>query len=62
MEAHMRAINIALAVIGILMGVAGSSDKTVAVTEAPNAAVYGVIHVAVPAGMKAFPAELVPLP
>jgi len=60
MEIHMRTINIALA--GVLMGVAGSSNRTVAVTELPTAAAYGVIHVAVPAGMKAFPTELVPLP
>ena len=62
MKTHMRTINIALAVIGVLMGVAGSSNRTVAVTELPTAAAYDVIHVAVPAGMKAFPAELVPLP
>jgi hypothetical protein len=62
-EAHMRAIDIALIVIAVLMGVALWTNRTIAVSEAPKAAVYGHIpHVAVPASMKAFPAELIPLP
>jgi hypothetical protein len=47
----------------VLMAVTAFSDRTVAVTqtrtEAHNAAVY---YVAVPAGIKAFPVDLVPLP
>jgi hypothetical protein len=56
---------IALPVMGVLMGVTASSDRTVAVTqtrtEAHDAVIYG-IHIALPDSMKAFPAELVPLP
>ena len=45
----MRAIDIALIVIAVLMGVAVWTNRTVAVSEAPKAAVYGHIpHVAVP--------------
>jgi|SoiMetStandDraft_2_1073263.scaffolds.fasta_scaffold53535_2 hypothetical protein len=59
----MWAIIIALPVLGVLMAVTAFSDRTVAVTqtrtEAHNAAVY---YVAVPAGIKAFPVDLVPLP
>jgi hypothetical protein len=59
----MRTIYIALVVAGVFIGVvAGSSSRTIAVTEAPSAAVYGTVQVAVPDNMKAFPAELVPLP
>jgi hypothetical protein len=59
----MWAIIIALPVLGVLMAVTAFSDRTVAVTqtrtESHNAAVY---YVAVPAGIKAFPVDLVPLP
>ena len=61
----MRAFNIGLVVIGVLFGVAGASHKMViagtANFEAHDAVIYG-LHIALPDSMKAFPAELVPLP
>jgi len=66
-RADMRTLNIALVVTGILISVVAASNKIVdAGTHASNelhhpAVVYG-LHVALPDDMKAFPAELVPLP
>jgi hypothetical protein len=66
-EAHMRRVfNVALVVIGVMISVIASPKRTVAVSEvkgeAPNVAVIDGLHVAVPDSMKAFPAELVPIP
>jgi len=59
----MWALIVALLVVGVLVNVTASFDRTVASTQtktkAQTAAVY---HVAVPTGMKAFPAELEALP
>ncbi len=62
----MRMLNIVLAVTGILINVTAAPEKTVAVTnatgEAHNVAVVYGLHVAIPADMKTFPEDLVPLP
>ena len=59
-------LNIALVLAGILISVMAPSSKTVAVTQPKSEThnmpvVYG-LHIALPDGMKAFPAELVPEP
>jgi hypothetical protein len=66
-EAHMqRMFNAALVVTGVMISVIASPNRTVAVSEVkgetPNVAVIDGLHVAVPDNMKAFPAELVPIP
>src|SRR6476659_5118116 len=66
-EAHMLTVlNIALVIAGILVSVMAPSGKPIAITqtqpEAQNVTVIYGLHVAVPKDMKAFPAELVPLP
>jgi hypothetical protein len=66
-EAHMRTVlNIALVIAGVLISVMAPAGKPVAITqtqpEAQNVSVIYGLHVAVPEAMKAFPAELVPLP
>jgi len=66
-EAHMRRVlNVALVVAGVMISVLASPNETVAVNgvkgEAHNVAVIYGLHVAVPENMKAFPAELVPIP
>jgi hypothetical protein len=60
------ALNFALITTGVLISAMAAADKTIAVTraepEAYNAAVIHGLHLALPGGMKTFPAELVPLP
>jgi hypothetical protein len=59
----MRALSIAFAVTVVLFGLAGATNKLV--TAAPfgphDAVIYG-LHIALPEGVRTFPAELVPLP
>lgn len=59
-------LNSILGLIGILISVMASSDKTVAtadaITEKHNVAVIFGLHVALPDDMKTFPTDLVPLP
>ena len=61
-----RVFNVALVVTGVMISVIVSPNRTVAVNgvkgEAPNVAVIYGLHVVVPDNMKAFPAELVPIP
>ena len=61
----MRTLNIALAVTTVLFGLAGVSSKMVtagsANFEPHDAVIYG-LHIALPEGVRTFPAELVPLP
>jgi hypothetical protein len=59
----MRALYIAFAVTLVLVGLAGASHKlvTAAPFEPHDAVIYG-LHIALPEGVKTFPAELVPLP
>ena len=60
----MRTPNIALLTLAgtvVLMGVAAST-KTVTQAKSEPPGVYGVVHVAVPAGMRSLPAELVAVP
>ena len=59
---HMWALLIGLVVIGVLMSATALSNKTVAVTHTKTEAQNATVHVAVPPGMTAFPAALVPLP
>ena len=66
-EARMRRVfNAALVITGVMISVIVSPNRTVAVNEVkgeePNVAVIYGLHVAVPDNMKAFPAELVPIP
>jgi len=61
----MRALNIALVVVVILISVMAARNKAVtpahANLEAHDVVVYG-LQIALPDGMKTVPAELVPLP
>jgi hypothetical protein len=61
----MRALNIAFAVTVVLFGLAGVSNKLVTAASAnfePHDAVIYGLHIALPDGVRTFPAELVPLP
>jgi len=63
----MRVFNILLVVLAVLcatLSVKPSSNTSAALTktEARDAPIYGVVRVTPPNGMKALPAELVPLP
>ena len=58
----MWALLIGLVVIGVLMSVTALSTRTVAVTHTKTEVQNATVHVAVPPGMKAFPAALIPLP
>lgn len=58
----MWALLIGLVVIGVLMSVTALSNRTVAIAHSKAEAQNETIHVAIPPGMKAFPAALVPLP
>jgi len=62
----LNIVLVALAVICASLSVKPSSNTTAAATqiktEARGVPVYGVVHVVVPNGTKAFPAELVPIP
>ena len=60
----MRMVNIALlalAVTGVLTGVAAST-RNVTQAKSEPAGVHGVVHLAVPDSMKSLPAELVAAP
>jgi hypothetical protein len=61
----MRALNIALVVAVILIGVAAARNRPVTAAhanlEAHDVVIYG-LQIALPDGMNTFPAELVPLP
>jgi hypothetical protein len=59
----MRALSIAFAVTVLLFGLAGATNKlvTAAPFEPHDAVIYG-LHIALPEGVRTFPAELVPLP
>jgi len=61
----MRALNIAFAATVVLCGLADASSRLVAATSAnfePHDAVIYGLHIALPDGVRTFPAELVPLP
>jgi hypothetical protein len=61
----MRTLNIALAVTAVLFGLAGVSNKVVTAASAnfkPHDVVIYGLHIALPEGVRTFPAELVPLP
>lgn len=63
----MRVFNIVLVTLAIVcasLSVKPSSNTSAAQTktEARGTPIYGVVRVAAPNGMKALPAELVPLP
>jgi hypothetical protein len=58
----MWGLSIVLVIIGVVMSVIALPVKTVAVTYAKTEAQNATMRVALPSGMKAFPAELVPLP
>jgi hypothetical protein len=62
-----RTLNIAFAITGILLSILVSRGATVANTRAkawsaPNTAIIYGLHVALPAHVKNFPPERVPLP
>jgi len=61
----MRALYIALAITVVLVGLSVASNRLVATASANfephDAVVYG-LHIALPDGVRTFPAELVPLP
>jgi hypothetical protein len=60
----MRALNIALVVAVILVGVAAVRNKPVTgarANQAHDVVIYG-LQIALPDGMTTFPAELIPLP
>jgi len=62
-DSHMRAPYIALAT-AVLVGLTGAPNKLVtaaAYFEPHDAVIYG-LHIALPEGVKTYPAELVPLP
>jgi hypothetical protein len=58
----MRTLYIALAITVVLVGLAGASNKFASAYFEPHDAVIYGLHIALPEGVRTFPAELVPLP
>ena len=63
-EAHMVTLKVAMITLAgtALIGAVMSSNRTAVTTPAHDAAIYGDVHIAVPAGMKASPEELIAQP
>lgn len=64
MEALMRrALNILLVVAGVLVSVIGSQSETGLTNDrVHNVVVVDGLHIALPNGLRSFPAGLIPLP